>query len=115
MFDLTKKNYCYFEEINDGVLRFIPPTADQAKPTVLDVGCGTGVLGEAIGRRGYQVWGIEENPEAALTAKSRLSAVIEGDLTDFEGITKQIGDRQFDYLILSDVLEHLGEIGRAHV
>jgi 2-polyprenyl-3-methyl-5-hydroxy-6-metoxy-1,4-benzoquinol methylase len=102
---LNKKKYPYMEEVNDGILRqfrYLPEKGD-----VLDVGCGRGQLGEAIRQLGWNVWGVENSPEACTTARARLDGLIERDLNDFEGVAAELKGRQFDALIFSDVLEHV--------
>ena len=101
--------YPYFEEVNDGILRCFAPRQSQKEthPCVLDVGCGQGQLGAEIRKRGYNVWGIESAPLAVEKAKSRLTRVINGDLTEVTQIAAALGDQKFDAIIFSDVLEHV--------
>jgi SAM-dependent methyltransferase len=72
--------------------------------SALDVGCATGEFLEALQKRGWQVNGIEPNPEAAARARRRLGreAVQRGPLeeADFDPGT-------FDLITLWDVLDHL--------
>ncbi len=42
---------------------------------VLDIGCGTGRVAEALAERGSRVWGIEPSPEMAALARERVSTV----------------------------------------
>ena len=107
MIHLHQKRYEYLEEINDGVVRQIPENRVSPPPLVLDVGCGSGALSEAIKQKGYEVWGIEENREAADRASRRLDRVLCLNLHDHDGVRATLGERKFDYLIFSDVLEHV--------
>jgi methionine biosynthesis protein MetW len=107
MINLDKKTYAYLEEVNDGILKQFPYGADGSAK-VLDVGCGSGALAEAIGHRGYTVWGIEQNEGAVAAARSRgVARVIQADLTDLPAVRQALGQSQFDYLVFSDVLEHI--------
>src|SRR5262249_34369744 len=99
-------SYPYMEEINDGIVRefrrLLPVTGK-----VLDVGCGRGQLGGAIRDLGWEVWGVENSPEACATANTRLSGLVEADLNDMVSVRRGLGDQTFDGLIFSDVLEHV--------
>ena len=105
--ELGKPEYVYFEEINDGILNVIPAVRSTDKKKALDVGCGAGLLGQAIEKRGYAVWGIESNAEAADRAASRITRVIREDLTNTDAVRAKIGSEIFDTLIFSDILEHV--------
>ena len=72
---------------------------------VLDVGCDTGNLGQAIKARGSSVDGIEMDPDAAAHAARKLGRVACGSVED----EKVIGsfDGPYDYIVFADVLEHL--------
>jgi 2-polyprenyl-3-methyl-5-hydroxy-6-metoxy-1,4-benzoquinol methylase len=104
---LHEKRYEYLEEINEGVVRQIPVLRAPPRPLVLDVGCGSGALSEAIRKRGYEVWGIEENKEAAGRAAARIDRVMRLNLNQVAAVRAAVGGRTFDYLVFSDVLEHV--------
>ncbi|MBI2989724.1 MAG: class I SAM-dependent methyltransferase [Candidatus Magasanikbacteria bacterium] len=103
---LREKHYHYQEEVNEGILRHIP-FFSQEKKRLLDVGCGRAALSAAIKERGYEVWGIEQDPGAAGSAGKRIDRVIQADLTDTESVRAQLGELPFDALVFSDVLEHV--------
>jgi ubiquinone/menaquinone biosynthesis C-methylase UbiE len=42
---------------------------------VLDIGCGTGRLAEALAERGARVWAVEPSPEMAALARKRFANV----------------------------------------
>jgi 2-polyprenyl-3-methyl-5-hydroxy-6-metoxy-1,4-benzoquinol methylase len=106
MIHIGRKSYPYMEEVNEGILREFrrlrPGTG-----RVLDVGCGRGQLGEAIGQLGWRVWGVEQSGEACTTARQRLSRLVETDLNDMDRIEREVGGTTFDALVFSDVLEHV--------
>jgi SAM-dependent methyltransferase len=75
------------------------------RPALLDLGCGAGMNLAALRQR-YDCQGVEPNP--LLVARAR----------DNSGVTVQLGslpyglpalDRQFDFITLLDVLEHIDD------
>ncbi len=91
----------YFEFSREDVLQLIPETAKR----ILDLGCGTGRLGEALAaRQSATVVGVEISPEAADAARGRLERVVIGDL---EGDDVEFEPGSFDCIVGADVLEHL--------
>lgn len=106
MIHLNEKRYEYLEEINEGILRLVPPVNDGA-PLVLDVGCGSGALSEAIKKIGYRVIGIESNADACAVAARRIDKVVEMDLQKIDDLKREVNCGQVDIIVFSDVLEHL--------
>jgi len=74
--------------------------------TVLDVGCGRGVLGSRLKEKNLaaSVVGIEINREAAESARERVDQVI---IADAEKGDFELKDKYFDIIIFADILEHL--------
>ncbi len=87
----------YYDDINLGILKYIPSDLN-----ILDVGCGTGLLGNEIKKKRNYVCGIDfSEPQLAL-ASERLDNTIKAD------ITKEIElFEEFDMIVFADILEHL--------
>lgn len=86
----------------DDVVRLIPVPVDR----VLDIGCGPGLMGLAIREAGArEVWGVERDPQLAADARTRLSGVVCGDVSESPCLDLPAGS--FDVVVYADVLEHL--------
>ena len=72
--------------------------------SVLEVGCGPGLMLAAFKRRGWRVLGIERNEEAA--ELGRRSHQVEIVSTPLEALP---ADARFDLILMFQVLEHIGE------
>jgi 2-polyprenyl-3-methyl-5-hydroxy-6-metoxy-1,4-benzoquinol methylase len=91
------------------------PRIPAAATSILDLGCSSGALGEALKDRPRtagapqpaRVVGIEVDPAYAEAAKLRLDHVIVGNLETEEVWAAAAGQGPFDCLIAADVLEHL--------
>ena len=79
----------------------IPPGS-----TVLDVGCGPGVVARALTARGCKVWGLERDPARANSAKNHCVEVLEADV-EAVSLSEEFAGRSFDVVLFLDVLEHL--------
>ena len=76
--------------------------------TVLDIGCGGGLLAEPLARLGAQVTGIDAGAEAITAARNH--ARISGLEINYQAITAEHlaeTDAVFDIVIASEVIEHV--------
>lgn len=80
---------------------------------VLDVGCSQGIGPILLGRMGYEVLGIDVNPEAIAFAKGELEKEsdevrrrVQFDCVDFNRFNKEEWN-QVDAIVMGEVLEHL--------
>jgi len=74
--------------------------------SVLDVGCGDGFLLEFLAHsRGIKGCGVDVSETAVEKARKRGLDVLRGDVASEEFSE----DRTFDYIIISEVLEHLSQ------
>lgn len=89
--------------IRDDVLNLVPGDALR----VLDIGCGTGALGERVKRRNNaEVVGVEIDRRMASVAEGKLDRVIVCDV-EGEDFKDGLESSYFDCIIMADVLEHL--------
>ncbi|MDD9967394.1 MAG: class I SAM-dependent methyltransferase [Myxococcales bacterium] len=90
----------YYKERPE-IVRLVPETCRR----VLDVGCGSGIVGSAIKRQrpGIEVRGIEPVAEAAAEARAVLDDVYEG----YAGDDLPAGWPAPDCLVFADTLEHM--------
>jgi methionine biosynthesis protein MetW len=75
------------------------------KCTILELGCATGYFASELVKRGFDVTGIERDPDAVLVARSRGVKVIHADI-DVPDAFCGFEDK-FDVILAMDVLEHL--------
>ena len=92
----------YFENRRLEIAELVEPSAT----TVLDVGCGFGLLGAALKALNSQrrVVGVEKDARAAREAEKFLDKVINGDV---ESPDLPLTGELFDCIIFADILEHL--------
>ncbi|MDO8514978.1 MAG: class I SAM-dependent methyltransferase [bacterium] len=71
---------------------------------ILDAGCATGYVGENLKNKGNYVVGLDVSPEAIKRAKNKLDEAFVFDLES--GLDFPL-KRNFDLIIMSEVIEHL--------
>ncbi len=84
------------------LLKLVPPPA-----TILDVGCGTGVVMRALEKNGYTIRGIEPSPFASDFARSKGHDVLTGDFLNAE-----LPENHYDAVLALEVIEHVHDPGR---
>lgn len=96
-------------EINPLRTAWIDRLAGLAGKTVLDVGCGGGILAEAMARRGATVTGIDLSERALGVAKLHLHEsrlAIDYELVSAEDLANRSPSR-FDVVTCMEMLEHV--------
>ncbi|MBA7691237.1 Ubiquinone biosynthesis O-methyltransferase [subsurface metagenome] len=80
---------------------------DRAKIRILDIGCGTGeYITIPLGRLGATITGIDTHQPSIEHARQRNPY----ENVHFQCVSvDELSDQQFDFVICSEVLEHLGE------
>lgn len=100
--------------INPLRMKFITDVLDLAGKKVLDVGCGGGILTEALAKCGAQATGIDLSKESLEAAK--IHAAQQGLNIDYryenieETASKHAGE--FDAITCMEMLEHVPEPGK---
>lgn len=87
-----------YNDINLGVLKWAP-----SGKRILDIGCGTGILGAELKRKNNFVYGVDISSDEIAIAKNHLDAA---KVLDIMSNSWDI-PKDFDVIILADVLEHL--------
>lgn len=102
-------------DINPVRLQWIDEVTGLAGKRVLDVGCGAGLLTEAMAGRGARVTGIDMAPDALAVARLHLQAS-PGLPVDYLETTAEELARQspgaFDVVTCMELLEHVPEPSR---
>jgi len=95
--------------INPLRTRFILEQIDTPAPRVLDVGCGAGILAEALAQAGARVTGIDLSPLALEAARQHAQAgglEIEYRLIAAEALAEEQPE-SFDAVTCMEMLEHV--------
>lgn len=90
--------------INDGN-KDVAKLVSRRESRILDVGCGSGVLGKILSEKGHIVDGITISPAEYETAKIYLDNTFIHNLET--GLPDAIETQTYDYVICSHVLEHI--------
>ena len=102
--------------IRDGLANLgyeeVSPSEPLGGITILDVGCGGGILSEPLARIGAEVTGIDPSPELINIAKkhaaldSSLSKRLNYVQTTIEDLIRST-PKTYDAVVASEVLEHV--------
>ena len=75
---------------------------------VVDLGCGTGLMGVEIRSRAFRLVGVDLSPKMLQTALARgnvYDCVVEAEVVDFLR-----GEQRFDLMLAADVLVYIGDL-----
>jgi len=102
-FHQIEDSHWWFQARKDIILRLISQfSAKGGKADILDIGCGTGMMLQALKAYG-SVWGLDKSTEAIAYTKSKVP---DAHLT-LGSFPDQIPEKQFDIVTVLDVLEHI--------
>jgi 2-polyprenyl-6-hydroxyphenyl methylase/3-demethylubiquinone-9 3-methyltransferase len=94
----------YFEEVVDGF----------GDKSILDIGCGGGILTEEFAKRGGHVTGIDSSYQSLVQAKAHAREnELEIDYRVGNASALSFPDHAFDIVVASEVLEHIGNLDTA--
>ncbi|MEK0082003.1 bifunctional 2-polyprenyl-6-hydroxyphenol methylase/3-demethylubiquinol 3-O-methyltransferase UbiG [Benzoatithermus flavus] len=112
MAPLHKLNPVRIAYIRDRVCAQLGRSPRTARPlhglSVLDVGCGGGLLAEPLARLGAAVTGIDPLPESIATARwhaAETGVELAYEATTLEEVVRD--GRRFDLVVASEVIEHV--------
>jgi 2-polyprenyl-6-hydroxyphenyl methylase/3-demethylubiquinone-9 3-methyltransferase len=107
----TQGEFKPLHDLNPLRLGFVAARAPLAGRTVVDVGCGGGILAEAMARHGAQVLGIDMAPGALEVAE--LHALEQGVKVQYRRVSAEAlaAERPgaFDVVTCMEMLEHVPE------
>jgi 2-polyprenyl-6-hydroxyphenyl methylase/3-demethylubiquinone-9 3-methyltransferase len=101
--------YKSLHDINPVRLSFIESCTSLLGKTILDVGCGGGVLSEALARAGAKVMGVDASPQLLQVAKQHAQASslnIDYQLLNVEAFASE-SPATFDAITCLEMLEHV--------
>lgn len=96
-------------DLNPLRLAFIQSHCSLSQSTVLDIGCGGGILTEALSQFCPTVWGLDQSEKALTVAKEHAKALKNPpryELTTAEELAKQ-SPQGFDVITCMEMLEHV--------
>ena len=104
-------------KINDARLEYIYKAIEKHKPlreiSILDIGCGGGLISEPLAKSGGKVIGIDVSQEIINAAKNHAKKeklAIRYECISVEEFSKKNHKSKYDVILLMDVLEHTNNI-----
>lgn len=99
--------------LRDTLAAHFARSADDVQPftglSLLDIGCGGGLLSEPMARLGFAVTGIDAGSKTVGVA--RAHAERSGLSIDYRCATPEALDGQFDVVMAMEVIEHVPDVG----
>lgn len=90
-------------------------TENCARGKVLDYGCGTGSYSHSLAQAGWDVWGVDSNPERLDAAERTAAELNLGDACRFTKVAVSerelpFSEGHFDSIFASEVIEHVPDM-----
>jgi 2-polyprenyl-3-methyl-5-hydroxy-6-metoxy-1,4-benzoquinol methylase len=102
-YELRRRFEQRYQTVDRQYLELLRPCIKVPHPSVLDVGCFTGCFLQLLEQDGWDVFGLELQPEAVEVARRRLPGrIFQADLHG-----DRFPQRQFDVVSLLGVIEHV--------
>ena len=111
LFDNFAGNYeLVLEKINYSLPRRIRDLAGNVKGTIVDLGCGSGLIGQALKNAQNQIIGVDisRNMLHLAAEKGVYKQLVKGDITAF--CQKKIAEINPDLIVAADVFGYIGNI-----
>lgn len=111
LFDNFADNYeLVLEKINYGLPGRIRDLAGNVKGTIVDLGCGSGLIGQALKNAENQIIGVDisRNMLHLAAQKGVYKQLIKGDIVAF--CQKKLADINPDLIVAADVLGYIGNL-----
>jgi 2-polyprenyl-3-methyl-5-hydroxy-6-metoxy-1,4-benzoquinol methylase len=89
------------------LLKFIEMHSNGSPKEILDVGCSPGHLVISLARMGHTVTGIDLNDEYLVKYPPEWLKEISSRRWDIENNRLDFEDERFDYILFTEVLEHI--------
>jgi 2-polyprenyl-3-methyl-5-hydroxy-6-metoxy-1,4-benzoquinol methylase len=98
-------HYCHF------IFDYLRTHEKRQSVAIMDFGCGAGELDLALGSMGFRVHGVDFDADAIAKARAKLAfcPAMPGTAGFFLLDNFEPFKDRYDYILLSDVVEHLGE------
>lgn len=97
-------------KINDARLEYICKAMPSKECSVLDIGCGGGLISEPLAKSGAKVTGIDASKEVIAAAKKHAKKLpIHYECISLEQFAKKTRAK-YDVILLMDVLEHTSDV-----